>query len=240
MPEQAKAVLVALKHQQHDGEVRIAGEPVKLFESDARALAWLEDRVGKAREVHHLEGEDWLTYRGDARRNAASRGGRPLLNPRWRVRVAHHPTIEKLVSQLRQRNLDQDIAALPSLHPLAVGNLVLMRDSRSLLAVDFTTGKLVWPADPLAQSSLDYWLALGTQAQPLGQSQLDLLVEQRVWDDLTYGTMSSDGQQVFIVEEFGGGGTGGGLGVGGSLGLVPQRGARECGRPARTGWWPAN
>ena len=134
--------------------MRIAGEPVKLFDYDARALAWLEDRVGKA-AGGPSPGRRRLAdcIAATARRNAPSRGGRPLLNPRWRVRVAHHPTIEKLVSQLRQCNLDQDIAALPSLHPLAVGNLVLMRNSRSLLAVDFTTGKLVWPAEPLGRQS---------------------------------------------------------------------------------------
>ena len=35
--------------------------------------------------------------------------------------------------------------------------------------------------------------------------------------------MSSDGEQVFIVEEFGGAGTGSGLGYGVAVGMVPQR-----------------
>jgi outer membrane protein assembly factor BamB len=202
MREQAQAALVALKRDGHKGQVHVAGQTVALFENDAGALPWLEKQVGQSREIHHVEGEDWLMYRGDARHNASSRGGRPLLNPRWRVRVAHHPTIEQRVAQLRQRFADdQDVAPLPTLHPLAVGNLVLVRDSRSLLAIDFTTGKLVWPAEPLGESSLDHWLSFSAQPQQVGQMQLAQFVEQRIWDDPTYGTMSSDGEQVFIVED---------------------------------------
>jgi len=201
MRDQALAALVALKRQWHQGQVRVAGETVKLFDSDSQALAWLEKQVGRSRVVHHVEGEDWLMYRGDARHNASSRGGRPLLNPRWRVRVAHHPTIDKLVTDKEQSHIDQEIAALPSLHPLAVGNLVLVRDSRSLLAIDFATGKLVWPAEPLGESSLDHWLSFSAQPQQVGPQQLLQFIEQRIWDDPTYGTMSSDGEQVFIVED---------------------------------------
>ncbi|HEY1784184.1 MAG TPA: PQQ-binding-like beta-propeller repeat protein, partial [Pirellulales bacterium] len=202
MRDQALSALVSLKREWHQGQVRVAGQTVPLFDSDSGALAWLEKQVGQSREIHHVEGEDWLMYRGDARHNAASRGGRPLLNPRWRVRVAHHPTIEQRVAQLRQRYADdQDVAPLPSLHPLAVGNLVLVRDSRSLLAIDFTSGKLVWPAEPLGESAIDHWLTFSAQPQPVGQSQLATFVEQRIWDDPTYGTMSSDGEQVFIVED---------------------------------------
>jgi outer membrane protein assembly factor BamB len=202
MRDQALSALTALKREWHPGQVRIAGQSVTLFDKDASALAWLEKQVGESREIHHVEGEDWLMYRGDARHNASSRGGRPLLNPRWRVRVAHHPTVEQRVAQLRQSYADnQDVAPLPSLHPLAVGNLVLVRDSRSLLAIDFTTGKLVWPAEPLGESSVDHWLSYSAQPQPVGQSNLATFVEQRIWDDPTYGTMSSDGEQVFIVED---------------------------------------
>ena len=61
-------------------------------------------------------------YRGDARRNRPSAGGQALLTPRWRVRVAHHPDIEKWISQLRQGYLDQGLAALPTLQPLAIGD----------------------------------------------------------------------------------------------------------------------
>ncbi|HTU26910.1 MAG TPA: PQQ-binding-like beta-propeller repeat protein, partial [Pirellulales bacterium] len=202
MRDRAQAALLALKQQWNQGPVRVAGEPVKLFDNDAQSLEWLEKQVGRSHEIHHVEGEDWLMYRGDARHNASSRGGRPLLNPRWRVRVAHHPTIERLIGEWQQRYADeQDVAPLPTLHPLAVGNLVLVRDSRSLLAIDFSTGKLIWPAEPLGESSLDHWLSASGQPQLAGQIQLAQFVEQRIWDDPTYGTMSSDGEQVFIIED---------------------------------------
>ena len=39
-------------------------------------------------------------------------------------------------------------AAIPTLHPLAVGDVLLMRTLRKLLAVDFATGKRLWEAPP--------------------------------------------------------------------------------------------
>ncbi len=74
--------------------------------------------------------QQWLLPRGDAARNAASDGGMPLLNPLWRVSTTNHPTLEKTLSAIRQQYLDQGIVALPSMQPLAVNGLILMRTAR--------------------------------------------------------------------------------------------------------------
>ncbi len=169
-----------------------------------------------------VSADDWLMYRGDARRNGSVRGSRPLLNPRSRVRVAHHPEIEKLIGQLRGAYLGQDLAALPSMHPLAIGNVILMRNSRSLLAVDFETGKLIWEAEPFADDSFDQLLSMGGPAQPqFGQMpQKTQWLDQRIWDDPTYGTLTSDGDCIFFVEDLG-------LGSGGGPAVILPRGQRQ-------------
>ena len=46
--------------------------------------------------------------------------------------------------QLTKRFVDQNFPALPSLHPLAVGDVLLMRSPRELIAVDIQTGKRIW------------------------------------------------------------------------------------------------
>jgi outer membrane protein assembly factor BamB len=208
MPEKAQVVLLDLKRQRPQAELRIGGKPTKLFNDDSHALTWLEDKTGGRHETRSAEtGDDWLMYRGDARRNAAAHGSRPLLNPRWKRLVAHHPDINDKVKELRQAYLDGGIAALPSLHPLAVGNVVLMRNTRGLQAIDFETGKLIWDVEPFSDGAFDQLVSQGSQAQPQmgqpAQGQIHQFLDQRIWDDPAYGTLSSDGEQVFVIEDLG-------------------------------------
>ncbi len=64
--------LVELKNQRPQSELRVGGKPAKWFHDDSQALAWLEDKVGQRPALHPVDGgDDWLMYRGDARRNGA-------------------------------------------------------------------------------------------------------------------------------------------------------------------------
>ena len=94
---------------------------------------------------------------------------------------------------------------LAGLHPLAVGDKVIIRTAKTLWAIDFNTGKRVWqPID--ADSDQDE--VSQNQFNPFGGSRNNnmspvALYGQRIWDDATYGTMSSDGKLVFVVEQLG-------------------------------------
>ena len=54
------------------------------------------------------------------------------------------PGLQERIEQRQRQAIDGGEAVLPRFHPLAVGNVVLMRTIENLLAVDFTTGKLLW------------------------------------------------------------------------------------------------
>ncbi|MBI3840169.1 MAG: PQQ-binding-like beta-propeller repeat protein, partial [Planctomycetia bacterium] len=201
-PDKAKDVLIRLKHQHPKAEILLAGKPVNLFASDAQALAWMQAELGAERPGHPAEAEGWTLFRGDESRNAPSPGSRPLLNPRWRQRTTEDRSVERFVGKLRQDYLNQDIVALPSLHPLAVGDVVLMRTAFALQAVDFQHGKLVWKYAS-TDDALEQFLNAGT-SQPTGQTaQLLSGLDQRMWDDAIYGTISSDGGQVYYVDDLG-------------------------------------
>ena len=73
------------------------------------------------------------------RATPAALGGIPLLNPRWRVSTTTHPILEKALADLRQQYIEQGVALMPAMHPLAVGNLILMPTARDVLAVDLET-----------------------------------------------------------------------------------------------------
>ena len=192
-----------MKHSPGSEKVTLAGKSVKLFSSDSQALTWLEEKFGRQPRVHAIEAEQWTMFRGDESRNAASFGGRPLLNVRWRQRTSDDNAVEKFVLKARGDYLNQEMAALPSLHPLAVGDVVLMRTAFALEAVDFRNGKLVWKyAD--TDDALEQFLKAGSAQQPVqGTQQVFVGLDQRMWEDAIYGTLSSDGEKVYFVEDLG-------------------------------------
>ena len=135
LPEKAIETLLALKRRSPDATLRAGDRQIRLFEDDSQTLEWLESLLGSRGLFDAGDAIEWAMFRGNAARNARSAGGLPLLNSRWRVPTANDPTDEKLIRQLVKRYFDQSLPALPSLHPLAVNDVVLMRSPKHLIAV---------------------------------------------------------------------------------------------------------
>ncbi len=201
-PEKAKEALVRLKRAHPTAEVVVAGKPVKLFASESQALAWLRNALGPQRSPHAVEAEQWAMFRGDESRNAQSAGSQPLLNVRWRQRTADDRSVENFVIKARRDYLNQEIVALPSCHPLAVDDVVLMRTAFAVQAVDFHNGKLIWRY-PSTDDSFEQFLKVGGLPQQSQSMQLFSGLDQRMWEDSVFGTLSSDGDQVYYVEDLG-------------------------------------
>jgi outer membrane protein assembly factor BamB len=202
--DRAKQVLLALKQQSPLAELHLGNRTSKLFSDNDQALAWLEQQTGPLEASLRASKDEWLVFRGDAARTAESRGSLPLLNARWRVRCADHPRVAEAIVQLRRAYHDQSIAALPSAQPLAVGNVILMRTTRNLLAVDFATGKRVWEPPVAGDDSLDQLLAFNSERKQLGlPAELLSIIDQRVWGDVPFGTLASDGENVYAVQDLG-------------------------------------
>jgi outer membrane protein assembly factor BamB len=200
-PEKAKEALARLKRDYPRGEIVVGGKNVKLFANESKALAWLGDTVGEQQAVSRT-GDGWALFRGDENRNATTEGDRPLLNVRWRQRTADDRSVEKFVTKLRGDYISQEMLALPSFHPLAVGGVVLMRTAFATQAVDFASGKLVWRY-PASDESFEQFLKVGAAGQQGQNAQLYSGLAQRVWEDAIYGTMASDGDSVYFVDDLG-------------------------------------
>ncbi|MBX9788019.1 MAG: PQQ-binding-like beta-propeller repeat protein [Pirellulales bacterium] len=202
--DRAREVLVKLKQQQGNAQLIVAGDEVAWFDSADAATTWLTEKLGVPPKQLATQRADWVQYRGDAERNAATQGSGPLLDHEsdcWFVPTTEDHAIEQQLTQLRQKYRDEYVAAIPGLHPLVVDNVVLMRTVNTLLAIDFETGKRVW--DVPVDESLDELLEFGSPNQPAAanQQQMIMALDQRLWDDLTFGTLSSDGRYVFSVED---------------------------------------
>jgi outer membrane protein assembly factor BamB len=202
-PEQAQTVLVGLKSRLPRASLRLGGREVAVFADDSQALAWLGELVGPAGGLTVPEASQWVMYRGNAQRNAKSRGSLPMMNFRWLVPTTIDREDEKVVERMARQYRDEGRAALPALQPLAAGNVVVMRTPGKLLGVDFVSGKRIWVWPPWEDDSAELYqgdmnrfrmAVLGDRAQEL---------QQRIWDDALYGQISSDGQSVFVLDDLG-------------------------------------
>lgn len=122
------------------------------------------------------------------------------------------------IRQLAERNGEPLVLAT---HPLLVGDMVIFRTATQLVAVDAVTGKRTWTA--AVDQNLQEWLRTRQQTPPHGpaaprpginpetphrgagadqaQVQLTSGLMGRLLNDAAYGTLSSDGEQVFVIEE---------------------------------------
>ena len=199
MSEKARESLVSLRQRHPVLRVAVAGREVPIFSNDAEAVDWLVGLIGTSTPAGPAEADHWWMFRGDAARNATAVGGTPLLNMRWRVAVTDDPLLETALEQYQRQCTEQGAPIILAMHPLAVADVLLMRTARNLLAVDFSTGKRLWevPEEDDAESAIGVSAADLQMRQPMLRDGMG----QRMWGDMTYGTLSSDGRCVFSIED---------------------------------------
>ena len=149
-----------------------------------------------------VETDRWAMFRGDASRNASTVGGAPLLNLRWRVDVADDPILEKAlssrkpVSRARSRRVLRTPPAGRRRHgPHAHG------DERA--GGRFPDGQAALADDAPKKTRDDPRPNRFNGVLIGGRNNMSQPAQygQRIWDDATYGTLSSDGNLVFVIEE---------------------------------------
>lgn len=202
--DRAGEVLTALRLNRPQGLVEVAGRSVLLPDDSRELVSWLRDAVGAPATPAPDRAERWAMYRGDPARNLAVRGDVPLLNLRWHVPTAESSEVEQLLRDMRRVYRDQNLVVLPALCPVAVNDVVLMRTDRELVAVDFRTGKRMWaaPGGGVIAAYASELPGDATAEALLRQSpQAAVGLTERVWEDLTYGTLSTDGRAVYCIED---------------------------------------
>ena len=163
------------------------------------AFAWLAEVAEWSRGISTTRADGWLVFRGSPARNTHAGGGDILFRSRWRVRTNTDPVLDEMLSQQQHSYRDVGLAPLPAAHPLVVGDIVLTRTLTNLTAVDFHSGKRLWESASGADAREVDEMALSADAP----SALTLRqgLEQRVWNDVTFGTLASDGSLVFAIED---------------------------------------
>lgn len=202
----AQEVLADLQRKMPNATVETGKGPVRIFSNPSQAIPWLDELIGHAPDSARAPVAQWTMHRGDAARNARSRGSLPLASLRWHKYLGRDEGDDKLLAERAKQLESEGIAAIPSLSPLVVHDTVLMRTPERVMGVDLATGKFIWRFPwPVTESAMS---ATG----PSFAEQRRRELSQRVWEDRTYGQMASDGESVFFLDEMGYTG----------LGYVPQ------------------
>ena len=188
---EATKSLVALKKEQPNASLTIGQEQVELFKDDANAIQWLDKYAGKIVATGSVPVSEWLTHRGDNRRNANAAGSMPLLNRQWSVPVTDRITDAELISRLRTTAREHLTPLVPSIQPLITNDTAFIRGTQQIVAVNMHNGKRIW-----AFGAYDRFNNSSGQTV----SERNTATEHRLLKDSVYGRLASDGRLLFLVE----------------------------------------
>ena len=184
--------------------MRLVDREVPLFDREANALVWLQGIVGGSRSSFSTAATQWVLYRGDEKRNAQSSSGIPLLNYNWKLPTANDPTDNARINQLYQKLRNSDEPLICALQPLVVQNYAVVRqpESDKLLGINLTNGKRTWIYPPFDDNAPTQQArqVLNSRGSPQTNTREQTL-KQRIWDDNAFGQVSSDGRQVYLIDE---------------------------------------
>lgn len=193
-----------LPAQQHlgAGEEIWLGEQRYLWPADEQRSEWLTERFGLNEDQSTPRIADYPMLGARANRNGASSGELPLSNERWMLDTASSPLQEREVKRVAEELATSGKLPPPSWVPLRVGEQLLMRTTERLVGVDFRTGKRVWTYP--WQSGYEYFEEEEPSIGEIpSESAASELLTQRVWNDVPYGQLSSDGERVYILDDLG-------------------------------------
>ncbi len=158
---------------------------------------WLLENFGQLRADRPSPSDSTLVTGGGASRRGAGDAHMPLSSIRWDAHTTTSQQQNKTLSEFVEGTMNGNPPP-PTWQPIVVGNQVLMRTTERMVAVDLQTGKLVWEY-PWVTGAEAPREAIGSVDQLGNADAARELLIQRVWNDIPYGRISSDGTRVYML-----------------------------------------
>ena len=167
---------------------------------------------------------DWPVFYGSPARRGRAEGGAPLLLSRWHRRLTHRHAVAAVVRELVEDLDDLGRPMVPAFVPLVVGNKAIFRTLRGIEVVDIDSGRVLWETRPeVAVESLmggrgrvssNMSRMGGIQIAQMGFPGANVMsfgavngaplkhpLTGLLFQHALHGVPSSDGSQVFLVQE---------------------------------------
>lgn len=194
----------------------LADEQIEMGGTKVRVSDWWAALPGRV--VAQVAPAEWPMFFGAANRAALSRGGDPLLLPRWRQPLTQLQPLQRQVEMLVEDMHDQNRATISVCQPLLVDGRVVLRTLGGVQVFDVETGRSLWAT---AERFKAEDLIGPGNAQPTyvnagrvvrvvnGVQQFDYSntnweqhpIAQLLFANGNFGMLSSDGRQLFSVED---------------------------------------
>ncbi len=182
-PDQAAQTLARLKQHNPEASFVTASQrsPVSLFQEPSQSLEWL-GKVLPSSPVSRLGQHDWRLHLGNASRQAAVPGSTPFRVSRWTLPITNSAEALAAMENERTGLRSQKATPLPMITPLAVGNVLLLPAANGVQAIDIASGKPLWPVNRTNEFEIPG-------------------IERQMWRNAAFGSLTSDGQSVFMVAD---------------------------------------
>lgn len=160
---------------------------------------------------------EWPYAGGDPTRSGRVTAGEPLLQPEWSVAWTTHPQIRQRIGELLGDLQDKRVAPLLASQPLAVGDKIAFRNLQGVHVLSAQTGELLWETTSGLSPERILLGQTGRSSRGAGprgfvaHSEFDLRGQDAefhpladlLFRDGVYGSLSSDGRQLFVIEDLG-------------------------------------
>lgn len=202
-----------------EGLTEPAGKRVNLGLGGVEPGAWVGGTVA-VMPTRSLVLNDWTQIYGTIARLGTATGSEPLLSPLWTVPLTSSYPVRRRLNWIMQDLADQGKNPVMAAVPLVVDGRVIYRDLRGVRAVDIETGKSIWESQegvsperivgglPQQGEGRENWRFRMNPFQNdfnefQGQSVEYHPLSSLMFRDGIYGLISSDGKQVFVIEDHG-------------------------------------
>ncbi|WP_166826868.1 outer membrane protein assembly factor BamB family protein [Thalassoroseus pseudoceratinae] len=216
-PEESQAAWDRAAKFARQDRIELGGREYTVAELSKNYIDLFSPQSNRSQLTSRSNDRDWLLFRGNASRTATSPAVLPSSDIAWNrptlvtesffgPTTRHRNEIEQLVDHLRMyyRQIGR-LSGIPTMHPLVVGDLVIVRALSNVQAYRQSTGELAWETARLDRSLLELLDDPSSRRRINGDARSDLenYLTQRLWLDSTFGQISSDGVRVFAIEEMG-------------------------------------
>ncbi|MGB7327828.1 MAG: PQQ-binding-like beta-propeller repeat protein [Rubripirellula sp.] len=183
------------------GSARINGTSQTIPSGDDQS-AWLAQLSRVLPGFVSKDSAEYPMFGETPSRNGGSAGQVPLTNLRWMLSTTASPSQERTLRDIADELAIGGKLPPPSWNPIRVGNQLLMRTTERLVGVDYRTGKRLWTYP--WQSAYETVEEDDIMFDELsGEDNTNSLLTQRVWNDVPYGQVTSDGERVFMLDDLG-------------------------------------
>ncbi|HEY0984188.1 outer membrane protein assembly factor BamB family protein [Schlesneria sp.] len=217
-PERARTALEGLDKLKQAGPWQVAGRAVTPFPSLGEAPAWLQTQFGPTAPQPPAVVDRWELPRGGLTGNESAAASCPVGGGAWKISSRQHLRLHMNdeINQQRIKGFDQMMVQTeqmmregnrltqPAAIPIVVGDVVVYRTINDLTAVSLKTGDLLWRSaktDGMLTWLFQSPLAASDAIPPSSPLTFRGYLQFKMFRDQISGSLSSDGDRVYAVEE---------------------------------------